>query len=98
MHDDGDTFGRPSLHSAPTDVVAAVEDIAGSSIVQERRAQSGFTRAVASWIECHSGHGLFVKAAPLGTSGGVGVRIGAELADVIGDPGPPLIGDRAAGG
>lgn len=91
-------FSRPRLMSSPEAVIAAVADILGSSIVRELPAQAGFTMAVASWVESAQGRSVFVKAAPLDSAAGAGVRVGAELASVVGDLGPPLIGYSAVDG
>lgn len=84
--------------SSPGVVIAAVADILGSSIVRELPAQAGFTMAVASWVERARGRSAFVKAAPLDSAAGAGVCAGAELASVVGDLGPLLVGYSAVCG
>lgn len=54
--------------------------------------------SVASLVEGASGRRAFVKAGSLDDASGEGVRIGAELAPVVGDLGPPLIGYRSVSG
>ncbi|WP_218019804.1 phosphotransferase [Rhodococcoides yunnanense] len=84
-------FTRPTLLASPAAVIDAVEQLLGASVVREVPARMGFTLAIASWVEDAGGRQAFVKAAALGSGGGEGVRIGAELADVVGDLAPPLI-------
>lgn len=85
------SFARPRLlHVAPDSVIDLVSTSLGGQIAREDPAPDGFTESVASVITSTSGSQVLVKAGPVGDGYGEAVKVGAELAAVIGDLGPPL--------
>ena len=88
---------RPTLTAAPA-ALGAVEEILRGRVVREVPARAGFTRSVASAVACANGARAFVKAGPVGTDGGEAVSVGAQLAPVVGDLGPALLGHAVVEG
>ncbi|MCY1145019.1 phosphotransferase [Actinoplanes sp. Pm04-4] len=83
---------RPRLAEAPAAVREAVKELLGARVQTEQPAQGGFTPSIAS-VVVGRGSRLFVKAAPLG----MGVEVGAALAEAVGEIGPRLVGFRVVG-
>lgn len=91
-------FRRPLLAESGGALVAAVADVVGDRVVDERPAAAGFTMSVASTVRLSRGGRVFVKAGEVGSSAGEAVTTGAELAPVIGDLEPALLGHRVVDG
>lgn len=89
---------RPRLSQAPRSLSDAVEDLAADTIAGEEPAAAGFTTSVASTVRLARGGQIFVKAGEVDSAAGQAVTTGAELAEVIGDLGPALLGHRVIDG
>ena len=76
----------------------AVEDMTGRTITGERPAAVGFTMSVASTVHLTGGSQVFVKAGEADRAAGEAVTTGAELAPVLGDLAPALLGHRTVDG
>ncbi|MFB2556744.1 hypothetical protein [Herbiconiux liangxiaofengii] len=89
----GGDFSRPRLlEVAPLPVVEFVRDLLSGGSLSERPAADGFTASVASIVSSDDGRDVFVKAGPTADPGGAAVRVGAELAEIVSDLGPALLG------
>jgi hypothetical protein len=91
-------FRRPLISESPDVVTAAVEQLVNDRIVREQPAAVGFTPSIASTVELARERKVFVKAGAVGTGPGDAVTTGVQLAPVVGDLGPPLLGHRIADG
>jgi hypothetical protein len=83
---------RPRLLDGPAEVLSATADLLEGRVVSETPATAGFTPAVASLVRTADGRPFFVKAAPPDHGLADAIRAGVEVAPVIGDLGPALLG------
>ncbi|MGD8151446.1 hypothetical protein [Ornithinimicrobium sp. Y1694] len=72
--------------------MTAVEHLTYDRLLDEQPAAAGFTMSIASTVKLARAGTVFVKAGQVGTAAGDAVTTGAQLAPVIGDLGPPLVG------
>lgn len=85
------------MESAPA-LVEAVEDLVSDRVVGEQPAAASFTLSVASTVHLADSGPVFVKAGEVDSAIGDAVTTGAELAPLVSELGPPLVGHRVVEG